>query len=66
MLKILPKMLSGISQKFHPLCYSVLPLCLHYVPMFLQLSWNILISECSVSFIKVFLYEVTERDVLFC
>ena len=30
MLKRLPKMLLGISQTFHLLCSSVLPLCLHY------------------------------------
>ena len=32
MLKKLPKMLTGISQKFHLLCFSVLLLCLHYAP----------------------------------
>ena len=30
MLKNLPKMLPGISQKFHLLCFSVFLLCLHY------------------------------------
>ena len=30
MLKILPKMLSGISQNFHPYAFSVFLLCLHY------------------------------------
>ena len=59
MLKTLPKMLSGISQNFHPLCSSVFLLCLNYAPKlatFLQLSWNILISECSI---RVFHYKVT-------
>ena len=32
MLKNLPKMLPGISQKFHLLCFSVFLLCLHYAP----------------------------------
>ena len=31
-LKNLPKMLPGISQKFHLLCFSVFLLCLHYAP----------------------------------
>ena len=34
MLKSLPKMLPGISQKFHLLCFSVFLLCLHYAPNF--------------------------------
>ena len=32
MLKNLPKMLPGISQKFHLSCFSVFLLCLHYAP----------------------------------
>ena len=59
MLKILPKLLSGISQNFHLLCPSVLPLCLYYalrLATFLLLSWNILINECSI---RVFHYKVT-------
>ena len=32
MLKNLPKILSGISHKFHLLCFSVFLLCLHYSP----------------------------------
>ena len=32
MLKIFPKILSGIPQNFHLLCSSVLPSCLGYVP----------------------------------
>ena len=48
-------------KKFHLLCFSVFPLCLHYAPrlaalIFLQLSWNILINECSI---RVFHYKVT-------
>ena len=62
MLKILPKMLSGISQNFHLLCSSVFG-C---VPIMLALcfkvsnicynSWDILIRECSI---RVFHYKVT-------
>ena len=32
MLRILPKLFSGISQTLHLLCSSVFPLCLHYAP----------------------------------
>ena len=32
MLKVLPKILSGISLNFHLLCSSVFLLCLHYAP----------------------------------
>ena len=62
LLKILPKILSEISQNFYLLCSSVFPLCLLYVPSyqhFLQLSWNILISEISGYSIRVFHYKVT-------
>ena len=69
MLKILLKMLSGISHEFHLLCSSVFPLCLHCAPSlttFLtiylgnltsaELYWNIFIDEL---FIKVFHDKVT-------
>ena len=45
MLKLLPKMLSGVSQNFHLLCSSVFPLYLYYAPRlakFLTIIWNIL------------------------
>ena len=35
MLKNLPKMLPGISQKLHLLCFSVFLSCLHYAPKLL-------------------------------
>ena len=56
MLKILPKILSGISKIFIHYALSVFLLCLHYVSKlatFVTISWNILISECSI---RVFHY----------
>ena len=54
MLKHLPKILPGISQKFHLLCFSVLLLCLHYAP---KLP-TIVMDKCKVM-TAVFHYNVT-------
>jgi len=61
MLKNLPKMLPGISQKFHLLYFSVFLLCLHYTPklptiLSIVLENLKLTNDCSI---RVFHYKVT-------
>ena len=61
MLKNLPKMLPGISQKFHLLCFSssVFLLCLHFapkLPTILSIVMEIISNDFSI---RVFYYKVT-------
>ena len=58
MLKNLPKMLPGISQKFHLLCFSVFLLCLHYTPKLITIL-SIGIENCKYWLTRVFHYKVT-------
>ena len=56
MLKNLPNMLPGISQKLRLLCFSVFLLCLHYAPKLPTIFSIVMSTDCPI---RVFHYKVT-------
>ena len=59
MLKKLPKMIPEISQKYHLLCFSVFPLCLHYAPKLPTILSIVMENSSTDCSIRIFHYKVT-------